>query len=157
MSKTKDEKANGDPKRTKLPADHVVKAKEMHTIRYAFTEEEIKDKARRMAEAANTKTKHLNDLKTIKSEFKAKIDAEDAVIANMANQISNGYESRNVECDVEKDFEKGNKTYTYNGVQYDTVPLTNSDRQTELNLLNNAPIKANGVEPSPAEAEKDED
>lgn len=156
MSKTKDEKANGDPKRTKLPADHVVKAKEMHTIRYAFTDDELKEKSKRMAEAANNKTKIQNDLKTVKSEYKAKIDAEDALIANMANQISNGYESRNVECEVEKDFEKGVKTYTYQGVKYDTVPLTNFDRQTELNLLNNAP-KANGVEPSPAEAEKDED
>lgn len=157
MSKT-DEKENGDPKRKKLPKDHLVKAKEMHTIRYAFTAEELLEKAKKMS-AANSKIDQLeDDLKAAKTDFTARIAAEKSVITMNSNHLNNGYENRNVECDVTKDFEKGAKTYSYQGVTYDTVPLTNSDRQTELSLLNNAPIS--GVkepEPSPALAEQDED
>lgn len=146
--------ANGDPKRTKLPKDHVVKAKEMHTIRYAFTSEELLEKAKKMASAKSKINQLEDDLKAAKTDFNARIAAEESVITMNSNHLNNGYENRNVECDVEKDFEKGTKTYYYNGVKYDTVPLTNSDRQTELNLLNNAP---KAIEPShAAEAEDDE-
>lgn len=133
----KDElKSNGDPKRTKLPAEHVVKSKELHNIRYSFSKEELADKSKQMASAVNEKNHLADELKTIKSEYKAKTDAKDAVINLMSVHISQGYETRNVECDVVKDFDKGTKTFFYNDVQYDTVPLTNMDRQTELNLIN---------------------
>lgn len=168
MAKDKDEKENGDPKRTKLPADLITKAKEMHNIRYAFTREELVQKSLMMAEAIQAKENLENEMKSMKSDFKAKIDSKDATMKLMSNHIGNGYEMRNVECEVLKDFEKGTKTYHFNGLAYDTVPLTTQDRQTELNLLNRAPASAlakheengNGIEepaPSPAAQEKDED
>lgn len=129
-------KSNGDPKRTKLPANLVTKAKELHTIRYPFKPEELAEKSKQMASAVDEKNRLADDLKTIKSEHKAKTDAKDAIINLMSSHINNGYEMKNVECEVEKDYEKGVKTYFYNGVKYDTVPLSNMDRQTELALIN---------------------
>lgn len=155
-------KENGDPKRTKLPANHVVKSKESHTIRYAFSPDDIQEKAKRMAASVQKKSSINDELKSIKSDFKSRLDQEDAIINQMGQHIANGYDNRNVECDVVKDFEKGIKTYFYNGVEYDTAPLTNSDRQTELNLMNNAPAKVDVsaakevIMKSPAVEEQDE-
>lgn len=140
-------KENGDPKRTKIPTGHITKAKELHNIRYAFTPEEMTEKAKRLANAVSQKEQDEVDFKSMKSNHKAKIDMQDSVINLMSNHISNGYETKNVECEVIKDFEKGQKTYYYNGIEYDTQPLTQSDRQTELNLIN----------ASPAASEKEED
>lgn len=151
MAETAEEKKktkeNGDPKRTKLPLGHVTKAKELHNIRYLFATDEMSEKGKRLANAVSEKSRLEDELKSMKSEHKAKIDAQDAIINQMSQHVSNGYEMRNVECDVLKDFEKGTKTYSHNGVEYDTVPLTQSDRQTELNLIN----------ASPAGRQKDED
>ena len=135
-------KENGDPLRTKLPADHKTKAKELHNIRYAFTGDEIKEKGKRLANAELDKARFEDELKSLKSEHKAKIDQQDATINLMSNHISNGYEMKNVECEVVKDFAKGTKTYFYQGVEYDTVALTQMDRQTELNLINKSPAAA---------------
>lgn len=140
-------KENGDPKRTKLPQGHITKAKELHNIRYAFTQEEMSEKAKRMANAVSGKAQAEAEFKSMKSDHKAKIDAQDAVISLMSGHVSNGYEIKNVECDVIKDFEKGTKTYYHNDIEYDTQPLTQSDRQTALNLVN----------ASPAAKEKDND
>jgi hypothetical protein len=129
-------KENGDPKRTKLPIGHKTQAKELHNIRYIFTETEIAEKAKRLANAVSEKARLEDELKTMKSEHKAKIDAQDAVINQMSQHVGNGFEMKNVECQVFKDFEKGNKVYYYEGREYDTAPLTQSDRQTELNLIN---------------------
>src|SRR5688572_3123074 len=104
MANDNDLKENGDPKRKKLPAELVTKSKEMHNIRYAFTPEELSEKSKQMATAVHEKNGLADELKTIKSEYKAKTDAKDATINLMSNHITNGYEMRNVECEVVKDF-----------------------------------------------------
>lgn len=135
----KEEKENGDPKRTKLPSGHITRAKELRNIRYAFTPEELANKSRQLANTCEERSNVVAEKKSVMSDFKSKIDAKDAVVSLLSGHICNGYEMKNVECDVIKDFEKGTKTYTHNGVEYETVALTSSDRQTELNLINRSP------------------
>lgn len=132
-------KENGDPKRTKIPRDHVARGKEMRSIRYAFTREELADKSKQLANACHERSNIVSEKKSVMSDFKAKIDAKDAVVSLLSGHISNGYEMKNVECEVVKDFEKGTKTYFYEGQPYDTVALTAFDRQTELALINRSP------------------
>lgn len=139
MPKTKTEDR---PKKTQIPP--VTYGKELRNIRYAFTSEELTSKSRQLAEACTKKTQIETEKKSVVSEFKAKIDAQDSQINLLSGHISNGFETRNVECEVEKDFDKGIKKYSHNGITYDTVPLTNLDRQTELALINQGRAKANG-------------
>jgi hypothetical protein len=49
------------------------------------------------------------------------------------NHISND-EIKSVECIVEKDFARKVKNYFYEGVLYDTVPMTQADFQTDLTI-----------------------
>lgn len=132
-------KENGDPKRSKLPQGHVTRSKELRNIRYSFNPVELSHKSKQLANACDERSNIMAEKKSVMSDFKSKIDAKDAIISLISGHICNGYEMRNVECDVVKDFEKGTKTYVYNGITYDTVDLTASDRQTELNLINRSP------------------
>lgn len=138
----KETKENGDPKRTKIPSGHITRSKELRNIRYAFEPSELSNKSKQLANACDERSNIMAEKKSVMSDFKSKIDAKDAIISLLSGHICNGYEMKNVECDVIKDFEKGTKTYTYNNVTYETVDLTASDRQTELNLINRSPAAA---------------
>lgn len=109
-------------------------SKELRNIRYLFTKEELEGKSRQLANACTAHDSLEQEKKTVNSDYKAKIEAQISVIKSLSNHISNGYEMKNVECEVEKDFEKGVKNYLYNGQVYDSVTLSDHDRQTELNL-----------------------
>lgn len=153
-------KENGDPKRSKLPQGHVTRSKELRNIRYAFTPDELANKSRQLANACDERSNIVAEKKSVMSDFKSKIDAKDAIVSLLSGHICNGYEMKNVECDVIKDFEKGTKTYTYNGVPYETVDLSASDRQTELNLINRSPAaseKDSEALEQEIDAEKEED
>lgn len=137
---TKAKTTEDRPKKTQIPPQ--TKGKELRNIRYSFTPEEMSSKSRMLAEACSKKTQIEAEKKSVVSEFKAKIDAQDSQINLLSCHITNGFETRNVECEVDKNYETGFKTYTFEGKEYDKVALTNLDRQTELNLINQARAKA---------------
>jgi len=106
--------------------------KELHHIRYAFDKNELAQKSTQLAETCGEKARLCEEKKSVNSEYKAKIDAKDSVISLLSSHITNGYEIKNVECEVEYDFDKGLKRYFYQGVLYETLSMTDSDRQLEI-------------------------
>lgn len=108
--------------------------RELHTIRYSFSPSEIAQKSTQLAETCGQKTELVSEKKSVMSDYKAKIDAKDSMISLLSSHITNGYEIKSVECEVEVDHILGVKRFFYQGVLYDTIPLEDSDRQ--LDMLN---------------------
>lgn len=106
--------------------------KELHTIRYSFDRDEIAQKSQQLAETCGEKQRLVEEKKSVNSDYKAKIDAKDSIMNLLSSHITNGYEIKSVECDVEMDYDKGLKRYFYQGVLYDTVAMTGDDRQLEI-------------------------
>ncbi len=69
-------------------------------LQYNFTEDEIKEMSNELA----YKTKELEQLenakKSLVAEFNSKIQSSKTTISNLANNISNGFDYREIECTV---------------------------------------------------------
>lgn len=67
---------------------------------YTFSEQEKRDIASKLAQA-NQALSELNDRKAqVAADFKAQITATESVIAKESRRYTNGYEFRDVDCDV---------------------------------------------------------
>jgi hypothetical protein len=106
--------------------------KELHAIRYTFDKNEIALKSTQLAETCEQKSRLIEEKKSVNSDYKAKIDAKDSHISLLSSHITNGYEIKSVECEVEYDFVNGLKRYFYQGVLYDTRSMDDNDRQLEI-------------------------
>lgn len=106
--------------------------KELHTIRYTFDKTELAEKSKQLAETCGEKMRIIEEKKSVNSQYKAKIDEKESVISLLSSHITTGYEMKSAECEVEYDYDKGVKRYFYQGVLYDTVAMTDSDRQQDL-------------------------
>jgi hypothetical protein len=106
--------------------------KALHTIRYSFSPVEITQKSTQLAETCGDKSRLIEEKKSVVSDYKAKIDAKDSVISLLSSHITNGYEHKTVECEVEYDFDKGLKRFFYQGVLYDTQSMGDDERQLEI-------------------------
>ena len=103
--------------------------KEMHHIRYTFDKAEIAQKSTQLAETCGEKARLIEEKKSVNSQYKAKIDEKDSVISLLSMHITNGYELKKTECEVEYDFDRNVKRIYYQGVLQDTHPMTDDDRQ----------------------------
>lgn len=106
--------------------------RELHSIRYTFTPDELAQKSTQLAETCGEKARLVEEKKSVMSDYKAKIDAKDSIISLLSSHITNGYEIKTVECEVEVDYVAGVKLYFFQGTLYDTSPLEDEDRQLEL-------------------------
>ena len=70
-------------------------------LKCEFSQDEILRKGIELARLNLDKTRIDNEKKAVVSEYKAKLDGKDAEIAVIGNQISNGFEHRNVECQID--------------------------------------------------------
>lgn len=102
---------------------------ELHVIRYQFSVEEQQKHSHELAEACRIKQETEGEKKSVMSNFKAKIDAQDSRIGLLSKYITTGYDHRSVECLIKKDFVRGVKEYYYNGELMDTAPMTEEDYQ----------------------------
>jgi hypothetical protein len=107
--------------------------KELHSIRYTFDKNEIAQKSTQLAETCGERTRLMEEKKSVTSDYKAKIDAKDSIVSLLSSHITNGYEIKTVECEVEYDHNAGLKRYFYQGVLYDTRAMDDTDRQLEIN------------------------
>ena len=69
-------------------------------LKYDFSEQELKDKAKQLAHEFRQKEEAELESKEGMSLFKSRIDAHKANVSRLSNHINNGYEYRNIECDV---------------------------------------------------------
>lgn len=105
---------------------------EMRSVRIHFTKEEKEKLSSELAESCKTKQEAEAEKKSVVSQLKAKIDAQDSRISYLSNCISTGYSFRNVECVVKKDHNKGMKEYYHDGVLVDSIPMTQEDSQLSI-------------------------
>ena len=106
-------------------------------LEYKFTEEEIKERSKQLAYECRQVVQLQEQKKEVMSDFKAKIDAKDSLIAALSNNVNNGWEYRTIDCEIEMDTpKKGMKTITRTdtGEEVAKEKMTDDDRQEELPL-----------------------
>lgn len=108
--------------------------KELHSIRYVFTEEEIKEKSAMLADACGQRSKIIEEKKAVASDFKSRIDQKDSTISRLSSNITNGFEYRSETCDVIMIPEKSIKQYWWRGVKYDERPMDPEDFQLKIEI-----------------------
>lgn len=113
------------------------KRKEVCSIEYHFTPEEKEEKAKQLAVACQDKQAVEDKKKMVNSQFKAEIDSYSTKINLLSNHLSNGFEFKEVECDVILNFAKGVREIYHKGKFYHEMPLTAADHQLELELTEN--------------------
>lgn len=104
-------------------------------LRYDFTASEIHDLSVQLA----NKTKELNAIteekKSINSQYTAKVNEVKASCNKLSNQVSDGYELREIDCEVEYHKpEQGKKTF----IRKDTNTVAAVEAMTDYdwNLFN---------------------
>ena len=103
-------------------------------LKCQLTEKEKTELSAKIAKAISDRSSAEAKLKEVNASIKAQIAQLDAEISEKALQINNGYEYRNVECRMDKDYRLGTVTIT----RLDTAevirerPMTAEERQMEL-------------------------
>lgn len=80
-------------------------------LRYNFTEAELKDKAQSLGEAVQKLAQIEDELNSIKSDYKKKLQEKSAEINELSNHITAKYEMRNTPCLLRKDFKLKERQY----------------------------------------------
>lgn len=89
------------------------KSVDTQLLKCFFTEEEKVAMAGEMAKATVEKDSLQQALKEITAQYKAKVEERETIIKKAAQLIRDGYEYRDVECDVDFNIpERGMKTIT---------------------------------------------
>lgn len=73
-------------------------------VKYQFTKDERNEMSLEAVREIQEREQAENDLKSIKSQFKSKIDGLSARILELTNKVNNGWEMRNVKCRLSFDY-----------------------------------------------------
>lgn len=104
-------------------------------LRYNFSKDEIFEKGKTMAHLSSELSDLEEEKKAVASDFKAKIEAKKASISLMGNHINNGYEYREVECEVTmNDPTPGMKTVVRKDTNevVETIPMESYEMQFKI-------------------------
>jgi len=103
-------------------------------LKCQLTEKEKTELSAKIAKAISDRASAEAKLKEVSASIKAQIAQLDAEISEKALQINNGYEYRNVECRMDKDYRLGTVTITRldTGEVIRERPMTAEERQMEL-------------------------
>ncbi len=103
-------------------------------LKCLLTEKEKTELSAKIAKAISDRACAEAKLKEVSASIKAQIAQLDAEISEKALQINNGYEYRNVECRMDKDYRLGSVTITRldTGEVIRERPMTAEERQMEL-------------------------
>lgn len=102
--------------------------------KYDFTDEEKKE----IAEELAIKTQQLDALedekKAVMSSYKEQIERLQSDVKGAATRYKDGYEMRDIECEVIRDFEDGTISFyrTDNGARVRVDKMTVAERQMKL-------------------------
>jgi hypothetical protein len=77
--------------------------KEVNYLRVEFTREEKEEFGQELARTAATRDEAVDGKKAATAQFGEKIARAEADLASLARKINNGYEFKNVECEVQLD------------------------------------------------------
>ena len=104
------------------------------SLKYVLTGEELKKISEQMANAVLERDEALDGLKSVQAQFKARITGAEAMISLSASKIQTGYEFRNINCEVQRDYDTGQIQLIRidTGEIIETRAMTASERQQDL-------------------------
>lgn len=70
-------------------------------LRYDFSEQELKEKAKALSLALQLKERAESEQKAAQAQFKERIEAQQNIISRVSREIYSGWEMRNIDCRVE--------------------------------------------------------
>ena len=102
--------------------------------KYVLSDDEKKDIALTMAQKVSEVNQAEADKKSVTSDFASRINGLTAEVNRSAILLTNGYEMRNIQCEVLYDFEKKVIRYirTDNNEEAKTRKMTSDDLQMSL-------------------------
>lgn len=106
-------------------------------LRYRFSDSEIVEMARKQAELGEMVASLDEQKRSVAAKFKAEIEKHECDRSDLGRKITNGYESRDIECDVfVNDPAVGLATVirTDTGEQVEVRPMTEHEKQMEMPL-----------------------
>lgn len=112
----------------------IKREKVRHQFVYEFSEQELLQKGKYLSSVINDYQSIEDDFKQAKSEFKAKLESKQAEINLTTTKVASGQEYRTDEVELEKDFDKCEKRYYYDGKLVDTQKMSAADFQVKLKL-----------------------
>lgn len=93
-------------------SDTIIPSTEKKLLRYDFTAPEIHDLSMQLANENRKLNGLKEEKKSVNSQWTASINASLATVNKLSNQVADGYEFREVECEVQfHKPEQGKKTY----------------------------------------------
>lgn len=103
-------------------------------LKYEFTETEMKEMSANMARATIENRNAADELKAVQAQFKSRIESAKNQADELARKIDQGYEYRNTECRVERDFAavKVRVYRTDTGEMIESRDMTAKERQLRL-------------------------
>ena len=103
-------------------------------VKYQFSDSEKRDMAQELAQKVSDQQIAEDEKKAVMSDLKSKIDSLAAQSNSLATKLNNGYEMRNIKCEVEKDYTGGvvyhRRTDTFEVVR--ERKMTDEDRQLKV-------------------------
>ena len=107
-------------------------------LRVDLSAKELKAATDSIVEALKMKDQYEGELKTIKAQYKAKIEENEAKINKLRQTYEDGYEMRSVECRIERDFDKNEKKIFRNdtGKTVECIAIPSEERQLIDRALN---------------------
>jgi hypothetical protein len=102
--------------------------------KHNFNEEEKRQVAADLAEKVQESKRIEDEMVSMKSSFKSKLDVTEALINKLSVDYACGYEMRMLPCSVEFDTKKKEKKFyeAETGALIKTEPMTEEDLQKEL-------------------------
>lgn len=76
-------------------------------VKHQFTESEKREMAQDLAQKVSDQQIAEDEKKAVMSDLKSRIDSLAAQANSLATKLNNGYEMRNIKCEIEKDFKGG--------------------------------------------------
>ena len=114
----------------------MTKEKEFSTeyIKHTFSEDEKREISEAMALQVTEQKQLEGDKKAAVADFTGRIEGIRAQVQSAAVKVNNGYEYKNVKCEVERDYDRKVIRYirTDNGELGKEKPMTSDDLQMKL-------------------------
>lgn len=116
---------------TEVEQEPVFIKKSTEYLRYSFTDQELLDLSKQLARKLAEQERAQGELKEVTTQLKAVVTAKENEVSTLSHLVQNGYEYRNIECEVRFDHpDKGKKTM----LRMDTGEIVSETKMTGEDL-----------------------
>ncbi len=121
---------------TKKKNDDIFEEPCKRFLKYAFTEEEVRELGAKLAKTFSDHSETENRLKSVSTQIKSEITMLEGLMASMAEKIRSGYEHRDIECKKDFNYRLGSVSITRldTGEIIEERPMEAEEKQRKLEL-----------------------